>query len=208
MSEIYDLLVEFENVIVGEQIIPINHCLLGVPGAALSDIRKVYSHPQSLMQTEQFLNTHPDWEQIKMQNNAFAARKVSEDNDKTQAAIASEYSAKRYALTILQRGIHQCSDNATRFIVISGKKIFLEKAQRISVCFELPHESGALYHILSHFIYNNLNMSRIESRPVKDKGFEYRFFIDCNGNLKDAAVQNALRGLKEEALNFRILGNY
>ena len=95
VSEIYDLLVEFENVIVGEQIIPINHCLLGVPGAALSDIRKVYSHPQSLMQTEQFLNTHPDWEQIKMQNNAFAARKVSEDNDKTQAAIASEYSAKR-----------------------------------------------------------------------------------------------------------------
>ena len=72
----------------------------------------------------------------------------------------------------------------------------------------MPHESGALYHILSHFIYNNLNMSRIESRPVKDKGFEYRFFIDCNGNLKDAAVQNALRGLKEEALNFRILGNY
>ena len=92
--------------------------------------------------------------------------------------------------------------------MISGKKIFLEKAQRISVCFELPHESGALYHILSHFIYNNLNMSRIESRPVKDEGFEYRFFIDCNGNLKDAAVQNALRGLKEEALNFRILGNY
>ena len=89
-----------------------------------------------------------------------------------------------------------------------GKKIFLEKAQQISVCFELPHESGALYHILSHFIYNNLNMSRIESRPVKDKGFEYRFFIDCNGNLKDAAVQNALRGLKEEALNLRILGNY
>lgn len=208
VSEIYDLLVEFENVIVGEQIIPINHCLLGVPGAALSDIRKVYSHPQSLMQTEQFLSTHPEWEQIKMQNNAFAARKVSEDNDKTQAAIASEYAAKRYGLTILQRGIHQCSDNATRFIVISGKKIFLEKAQQISVCFELPHESGALYHILSHFIYNNLNMSRIESRPVKDKGFEYRFFIDCNGNLKDAAVQNALRGLKEEALNFRILGNY
>lgn len=208
VSEIYDLLVEFENVIVGEQIIPINHCLLGVPGAALSDIRMVYSHPQSLMQTEQFLSTHPDWEQIKMQNNAFAARKVSEDNDKTQAAIASEYAAKRYGLTILQRSIHQCSDNATRFIVISGKKIFLKKAQRISVCFELPHESGALYHILSHFIYNNLNMSRIESRPVKDKGFEYRFFIDCNGNLKDAAVQNALRGLKEEALNFRILGNY
>ncbi len=127
VSEIYDLLVEFENVIVGEQIIPINHCLLGVPGAELSDIRKVYSHPQSLMQTEQFLSTHPEWEQIKMQNNAFAARKVSEDHDKTQVAIASEYAAQRYGLTILQRGIHQCSDNATRFIVISGKKIFMEK---------------------------------------------------------------------------------
>lgn len=208
VSEIYDLLVEYENVIVGEQIIPINHCLMGVPGATKEDITQVYSHPQSLMQTEHFLKQHPEWQQISMRNNAFAACKVAKDGNKAQAAIASEYAAQRYGLTVLQRNIHQCDDNATRFIVVSGKKLFLENADKLSVCFELPHESGALYHILSHFIYNNLNMTRIESRPIKDKGFEYRFFVDFQGNLKEAAVQNALRGLKEEALNFRILGNY
>lgn len=208
VSEIYDLLVEYENVIVGEQIIPINHCLMGIPGAVLSDITQVYSHPQSLMQTERFLKQHPEWQQISMRNNAFAASKVAEDQKNNQAAIASEYAAQRYGLAVLQKNIHQCDDNATRFIIVSGRKLFLEQADKISVCFELPHESGALYHILSHFIYNNLNMTRIESRPIKEKGFEYRFFIDFKGNLKEAAVQNALRGLKEEALNFRILGNY
>lgn len=208
VSEIYDLLVEYENVIVGEQIIPINHCLMGIPGASEDGIAQVYSHPQSLMQTQEFLKQHPDWQQISMRNNAFAACKVAEDGDRSQAAIASEYAAKRYGLEVLRKNIHQCKDNATRFIVVSGKKLFLENADKISVCFELPHESGVLYHILSHFIYNNLNMTRIESRPMKEKGFEYRFFIDFQGNLKEAAVQNALRGLKEEALNFRILGNY
>ena len=84
----------------------------------------------------------------------------------------------------------------------------LEKAQRISVCFELPHESGALYHILSHFIYNNLNMTKIESRPIPDRNWEYRFFIDFEGNLADSAVKNALRGLREEARSMKILGNY
>ena len=103
VSEIYDLLVEFENYIVGEQIIKIEHCLMAVPGTELSDIKTVYSHPQSLMQSARFLNNHPDWRQISMQNNAFAARKVADEKDKTQAAIASEYAAKFYGLEILKR---------------------------------------------------------------------------------------------------------
>ena len=81
-------------------------------------------------------------------------------------------------------------------------------AGKISICFEIPHESGSLYQILSHFIYNDLNMNKIESRPIKDKSFEYRFFVDFDGNLWDSAVQNALKGLKEEARKLRILGNY
>ena len=84
----------------------------------------------------------------------------------------------------------------------------MENAKKISICFEIPHESGSLYHMLSHFIYNNLNMTRIQSRPVKDKNWEYRFFIDFDGNLEDSAVQNALRGLKAETESFKILGNY
>ena len=208
VSEIYDLLVEFENYIVGEQIIKIEHCLMAVPGTELSDIKTVYSHPQSLMQSARFSNTHPDWRQISMQNNAFAARKVADEKDKTQAAIASEYAAKLYGLEILKKGVNQSDTNSTRFIIVTNQKIFLKDAKKVSICFEVAHESGSLYHMLSHFIYNNLNMNRIESRPIENRNWEYRFFIDFDGNLSDSAVKNALRGLREEARNMKILGNY
>ena len=207
VSEIYDLLVEFENYIVGEQIIKIEHCLMGIPGATLADIRTVFSHPQSLMQSARYLNER-DFKQISMQNNAFAARKVAEDGDKTQAAIASEYAAEIYGLSILAKGINHSSTNSTRFIIVTNQKIFLKNAGKVSICFEVPHESGSLYHMLSHFIYNNLNMNRIESRPIEGRNWEYRFFIDFEGNLSDSAVKNALRGLRDEAQNLRILGNY
>ena len=207
VSEIYDLLVEFENYIVGEQIIKIEHCLLGVPGADISDIKTVYSHPQSLMQSAKYLSDH-DWKQISMQNNAFAAKKVAEDGDSTQAAIASEHAANIYGLEVLKKGVNQSGSNSTRFIIVTNQKIFKKDAGKISICFELPHESGSLYHMLSHFIYNGLNMTKIESRPIEDRNWEYRFFIDFEGNLSDSAVKNALRGLREEARNMKILGNY
>ena len=207
VNEIYDLLQEYENYIVGEQIIRIEHCLLGVPGATLEDIRTVYSHPQSLMQSSRYLENH-DWRQISMQNNAFAAQKVAEEQDKTQAAIASEYAAGVYGLEILQRKVNHSGTNSTRFIIVTNQKIFRKDAKKVSICFEVPHESGSLYHMLSHFIYNNLNMTKIESRPIEDRNWEYRFFIDFEGNLADGAVKNALRGLREEARNMKILGNY
>lgn len=207
VSEIYDLLVEFENYIVGEQIIQVCHCLLGVPGARIQDIRTVYSHPQSLMQSSRFLSGY-DWKQISMQNNAFAAQKVAKEGDPSQAAIASEYAARVYGLEVLRQGVNQEQDNSTRFIIVTNQKIFRKDAGKVSICFELPHQSGSLYHMLSHFIYNNLNMCRIESRPIEDRSWEYRFFIDFEGNLADSAVKNALRGLRDEARNMKILGNY
>ena len=208
VSEIYDLLVEFENYIIGEQIIRIEHCLLGVPGAKQEQIRTVYSHPQSLMQSARYLNAHENWRQISMQNNAFAARRVIEDGDMSQAAIASEQAAKIYGLDILERGVNQADNNSTRFIIVTNQKIFLKDASKVSLCLEVSHESGSLYRILSHFIYNNLNMCKIESRPIEERNWEYRFFIDFEGNLADGAVKNALRGLREEARSMKILGNY
>lgn len=207
VNEIYDLLVEFENYIVGEQIIQIEHCLLGMPNTVISDIQRVYSHPQSLMQSAKFLQNY-NWQQISMQNNAFAAQKIAKEKDKTQAAIASEYAGKIYGLEILQKGINQSDTNSTRFIIVSNQKIFRTDAKKISICFEIPHKSGSLYHMLSHFIYNHLNMTKIESRPIEDRNWEYRFFIDFEGNLSDGAVKNALRGLRDEARNMKILGNY
>ena len=207
VSEIYDLLQEYENYIVGEQIIGIEHCLLGVPGASLEGIRKVFSHPQSLMQSSKYLAEH-GWQQISMLNNAFAARKVAEDRDPAQAAVASEHAAGVYGLEVLQRRVNQSGTNSTRFIIVTNQKIFRKDAGKVSICFEVAHESGSLYHMLSHFIYNDLNMTKIESRPIEDRNWEYRFFIDFEGNLADGAVKNALRGLRDEARNMKILGNY
>ena len=207
VNEIFDLLQEYENYIVGEQILRIEHCLLGVPGAKVSDIRTVYSHPQSLMQSARFLQDH-SWQQISMQNNAFAAKKVAEEGDITQAALAGEHAARVYGLEILQRGVNDFGINSTRFIIVTNQKVFRKDARKVSICFEVPHESGSLYHMLSHIIYNNLNMTRIESRPIEGRAWEYRFFIDFEGNLADSAVKNALRGLRDEARNMKILGNY
>lgn len=207
VSEIYDLLDEFENYIVGEQIIRIEHCLLAISGTKKEDIKVVYSHPQSLMQSAGYLQ-ESGWQQISMKNNAFAAKKVADDKDTTQAAIAGEYAAKVYGLEILEKGINDDKDNSTRFIIVTNQKIFAKEANKISLCFEVKHESGALYHALSHLIYNGLNMTKIESRPLSGKNWEYRFFVDFEGNLEDSAVKNALRGLREETRNMKILGNY
>lgn len=207
ISEVYDLLVEFENYIVGEQIIPIEHCLLACEGAKLEDIQTVYSHAQSLMQSSNFLR-EAGWKQISMKNNAFAAQKVADEKDVTVAAIAGEYAAKVYGLQVLRKGVNDLKENSTRFIIVTNQKVFFQDAKKISLCFEINHESGALYHALSHLIYNGLNMTKIESRPLTGRNWEYRFFVDFEGNMQDSAVKNALRGLREETRNMKILGNY
>jgi chorismate mutase/prephenate dehydratase len=208
VSENYDLLVAYDNYIVGEQIIKIEHALLGLPGAELSDIATVYSHPQALMQCGGYLEERRNWEKISLKNTAMAAKKIMEDGRKNQAAIASRITADIYGLQVLDSGIQDNPNNSTRFIIVTGKKVYRRDASRISICFEIPHESGSLYHMLSHFIYNNLNMTNIQSRPIKDRNWEYRFFIDFEGSFVDHAVQNALRGLREETTSLKILGTY
>ncbi|MCI5827981.1 MAG: prephenate dehydratase [Lachnospiraceae bacterium] len=208
VAENYDLLKEYGYYIVGEQKIKINHCILGLEGADFSRIKKIYSHPQALAQCSKFLEEHREWEIIPEKNTAMAAKKVKEDADPTQAAIASSLTAELYGLQILAEGVQNNSMNETRFIIVSRKNEYVAGAGKISICVQLKHESGALYHALGHFIYNGLNMTSIESRPIQGRNWEYQFFIDFDGNLKDAAVLNALRGLKEETLDLKIFGNY
>ena len=160
------------------------------------------------MQCVDFLDQHRDWERISLKNTAVSAQKVLKDGRPEQAAIANPVTARLYGLEVLREAINYSEENSTRFIIVTGRKIYRRGAGKISICFEVPHESGTLYQILSHFIYNDLNMNKIESRPIKNKSFEYRFFVDFEGNLADAAVQNALKGVKDEALGLRILGNY
>ncbi|HIZ82001.1 MAG TPA: prephenate dehydratase [Candidatus Mediterraneibacter pullistercoris] len=206
--EMYDLLDEFENYIVAETILPVVHTLSGLPGAKLSDIKTVYSKTEALMQTSSFLDEHPDWQRISVVNTAIAAKKVLEEKEISQAAVCSSYAAEAHGLSVLVDGINDDADNSTRFIVVTNQKVFLKDASKISIRFELPHQSGSLYGILSHFIYNDLNMTKIESRPVKGRPWEYCFFVDFEGNLEEPAVKNAIRGLREESQNLKILGNY
>ena len=208
VSENYDLLVEYDNYIVGEQILQIQHALIGLPDAQIADIKDVFSHPQALMQCGEYLYAHSEWDKISMKNTAMAAKKIKEDKNISQAAIASTLTAELYGLKILDANISNSENNATRFIVVSNKKICSPGANRISLCFETTHQSGSLYHMLSHFIYNNINMTNIQSRPIKDKPWEYRFFVDIEGTLQDTSVVNALSGIEAEAVSMKILGTY
>jgi chorismate mutase/prephenate dehydratase len=204
----YDLLLNYKNAIVGEYVMKIDQCLVGLPGTELTDIKTVFSHPQGLMQCREFLSAHPAYEGVEYGSTAAAAKKVAADRQKNQAAIASRRAAKEYGLEILADSIQQEKNNSTRFIIIGRKEEYTEKSNKLALCIELPHVSGSLYRILSHFLYNDLNMTQIESRPIPGKNWEYRFFIDIEGNLDDAAVQNAFRGIKEESAYMRVLGNF
>ncbi len=208
VTQNYDLLVEYDNCIVGEQIIRIEHVLLGLPEAEISDITQVYSHPQALMQCSKVLEERRKWEKISVKNTAVAAKKVMEDGEKNQAAIAGRLTAELYGLKILKENLANNENNYTRFIIVTGRHVYEKKAGKISICFEIPHESGSLYQMISHFIFNGINMTKIESRPIQGRNWEYRFFIDFEGNLNDSAVLNALGGLKEETNKLKILGNY
>ena len=206
--ENFDLLVEYDNYIVAETFLPVSHALLGTPKADLSGIRTVFSHPQALMQCSRFFHGQKHIRQVSLENTAVAAKKVVEDGDPCQAAIASEIAGKLYGLKVLCPAIQNSQNNTTRFIILANRPIYRSDAAKVSIAFELPHRSGALYNILGHFIFNGLNMRMIESRPIPGRSWEYRFFIDIEGNLKDAAIRNALKGCGAEASNMRILGNY
>lgn len=204
----YDLQIKYSNHIVAETFVQVRHMLLGCQEAEAEDIRTVFSHPQALMQCSEFLNRQKGVKQISLENTAVAAKKVVADQDKTQAAIASEIAGKLYGLKVLRSGIQNNKNNTTRFIILSRQPLYRKDAGKVSITFELPHRSGTLYNILGHFIFNGVNMRMIESRPIPGRSWEYRFFIDIEGNLADAAVQNALNGVAAEAQNMRILGNY
>ena len=208
VSNNYDLLVRHDVYIVAEIQLPVHHALLALPGAGLSDIRRVYSHPQALMQSAQYLNSHREWQQISAANTALAAKKIWEDKDIAQAAVASETAGRLYGLKTLACPINFDKNNTTRFIVLSKSSVYRRDADKVSICFECAHKSGSLYNMLGNLIYNHINMLMIESRPIEGRSWEYRFFVDVEGSLGDAAMQNALAGIQAEAAALRILGNY
>lgn len=207
VSQMFDALVNREVYIAAETFLPVRHCLVGLPDAEMEDIDTVYSHPQALMQCEKYLGAK-EWKCISMENTAVAARFVLDQNKKNQAAIAGEIVADLYGLKILDSGINDNKNNITRFCILANHPIVCKGAKKISICIELSHESGSLYKLLSYISVFGLNMTKIESRPIPGRNFEYRFFIDFDGDLTMPDVASAMRGIRQNANRFWFLGNF
>jgi chorismate mutase/prephenate dehydratase len=206
--DVYDLLNKYDFKIVGEVCLKVNHNLMGIPGATLDDITEIYSHPQALSQCNDFLKQNNSWTKIPFCNTAKSAELVCSENEKFKAAIGSKKAAKIYNLEILAKSINSNSKNTTRFIVISKNMAISSDCGKISMIFITPHRSGSLYNILRHFADNNLNLLKIESRPIWDKPWEYFFYIDFEGNLDDNTVKEAMLEVRNSSSYFKILGNY
>lgn len=208
INAVYDLLAEYGAYVVGEQIVRVDHCLAALPGVAEEDIRDVYSHEQGFFQSEEYLAEHGAWRRHAVLNTAAAAQMVASCGARDKAAVCSRRAAQLYGLEVLQEGINTSKENYTRFFVVSKYMEIREGSDKISLMFTLPHESGTLNSILGILAVHQMNMLRLESRPMPGKGWEYRFFVDVEGSLRDEELDSVLFEVLENTLTLRILGNY
>jgi len=215
IHENYDLLLRYPDLrIVGEQKIRIVHNLIGMPGAGIEDIRRVFSHPQGLAQCGRYLDAHPDWERVAFYDTAGAVRHVAEIGAKENAAIASEEAALVYGLSVIKQGLETNVQNYTRFFVIALEEQTLppeasaRKPGKASLCFAVADKPGALFKALQVLAGRGLNMKKLESRPIHGKPWEYLFYVDVD---MPADVGEFTRGMEELAKftkDLRVLGTY
>ncbi len=200
----YDLMDAYSCSVTGEYILPVNHVLLGVPGAGLDGVTQVYSHEQGFLQCGKYLSVHKNWLLIPYFNTAVAAKFVSKEKDIHKAAIASGYAGDKYGLSVLARDVSDNPNNSTRFFIVSAKKEREAGADKASILFTLKHEKGSLARALAHL--SGLNLTRIESRPAPHTNWEYRFYVDIEGDM--AEFHNILPGLDRFCTSVRLLGIY
>lgn len=207
ITEVYDLLRKYDYFIVGEQWVGINHCLLGVEGSSIEDIKEVYSHPQAITQSDGFLSGR-DWKIIPYKSTASSAKLVAQTADKSKGAIASERNAQLYGLKILKSGIQSQYCNCTRFIVISKYLLDSEESDKTSIVFALNSTPGALFNALKYFAKNNINLINIESRPVENSPESYYFYTDLEFPCSSPKLIEAMEYVNEVSDFFEIVGEY
>ena len=207
VSAVYDLILKHRFYIVGAVDMHIDHCLAGLRQSELSDIEIVWSHPQALSQCEGYIAKH-NLTAVPKANTAVAARDAAREKRLNVAAICTPEAAKEYGLKILDAGLQDNPYNTTRFIVISKELYIPRDANKISLCFSLPHVKGSLYNLLCRFNSLGLNLTKIESRPAKGKDFEYLFYLDFTGSVYSDSVIDLLSQLSAEMPEFSFLGNY
>ena len=208
INTVYDLLGKYSCHIVGEQLVRVEHCLLGIPGAAIDDIKTVYSHEQGFAQCPAFLSEHPDWVTTPYYNTAIAASHIAQLGDRSNAAIASRLAAKHYGLEILVPDIHSCDDNHTRFIIVSSSPTSIGVPDKATITFTVRHERGTLMRALSSFVALGMNLTHIESRPLHKSNWEYCFYVDLSGNVSESNLRVLMESLVADCENCKLLGAY
>ena len=204
----FDLLVDSPLNILAEVIIPIAHNLIAAPGARFEGITVVESHPVALAQCEQFFTAHPRLKRIATEDTAGSVRDVVGSGDRSRGAIAGRRAAEIYGGAILREHLEDNRENYTRFLLLSDSAASLDDADKLSLVFQLDHRPRALHNALEPFARRNLNLMKIESRPVHGRPWQYRFYLDLQASRRDPEVAAALRELESLVVELRILGSY
>ena len=208
ISEVYDLLNKYNFSIIGEKYLKISQNLMGIRGSTLDDIKEVYSHSQGIKQSMEFLKGYKQWKLVPYQSTAKSAELVKNRQDKTMAAIGSTKAAEIYDLEILQKNVNSNTTNMTRFVIIGKEMESTLESNKTSLVLSTTHKAGSLCHVLKHFADNDINLLKIESRPIKDKPWEYFFYIDFEGNINEKKIITVIELIKKNSGYFKILGNY
>jgi prephenate dehydratase len=204
----YDLLVESGLHIQAEVVIPIVHNLVGVPGATFERITQVSSHPVALAQCERFFANHPSIKRVAADDTAGSVRDVMQAGDPTKAAIASRRAASVYGATILKEHLEDHPENYTRFLLLAPSAEVPEKADKLSLVLLLAHKPGSLCLALNAFARRDLNLLKIESRPIAGTPWSYCFYLDLQASLRDPNTVAALEELRQFTDSVKILGCY
>jgi chorismate mutase/prephenate dehydratase len=210
INEVYDLLLHAQLSIVGEVKLKVDHCLLGLPGARLSDIKTIYCHPQTVLQCSRFLARMPQVKIEYFSDTALSGRKIQEDADPAQAAIASEEAARLFQLTAIEKGIANQEENYTRFLVAARKPVRVDPRIpcKTSIVMMTGNQPGSLLEALLVFRDHGINLAKLESRPVLQNPWEEMFYVDFEGNVENANVRNAIDELTRRARFIKVLGCY
>jgi prephenate dehydratase len=211
VHENYDHLVDFDFHVIGETSLRISHQLIVMAGTRMRDVRKVFSHPVALNQCRFFFRENPLFEAVPFYDTAGSVKMLSEENPPASAAIASEKAAEIYGGTILRRGIEDDRRNYTRFFLLTKQNTAAPRAHepwKTSLVFSLANRPGSLFRAMACFALRDLNLTKIESRPLRGKPWEYLFYVDLLGSVADQPVSYALANLSELTDFLKVLGSY
>lgn len=208
----YDLLMEHNLTIIGETNVRIEHNLIALPGASLAEIRRAYSHPVALAQCEKFFRNHPRIEALPAYDTAGSVKTVIENGDRGEAAIAGATAARIYGAQIVAANIEDNSQNFTRFLLLARPDESIQIAgsseRKTSIVFRVANKPGSLFRALAVFSLRDIDMTKIESRPIEGRPWEYSFYLDVAGDQREPKLERALAHLGEMTESIRVLGSY